>query len=150
MRDKYIKGHLPTGLEKDRSLVIPQRLARAVAGQQTPEEEHATLIASQLTPRERRLISSERLGISDIVLWEIARLYQKGRIAVSLADPDFLEALAEVHVWLITRELCLKLPELDFSSDPADELIAATSLLHNVPLLTRDVRMRKSRKVPLV
>jgi len=102
-----------------------------------------------LTPREEQLIASEQLGISDIVLWEIAKLYQKGRIAVSLDDPDFVSALAEIHVWPITRELCLKLGALDFTSDPADELIAATSLLHNVPLLTRDRRIRKSKKVPL-
>lgn len=39
--------------------------------------------------------------------------------------------------------------QLDFSSDPADELIAATSIAHNVPLLTRDTRMLKSQVVPL-
>ena|SRR5579872_5108792 len=102
-----------------------------------------------LTPREARLVGGEQLGISDIVLWEIAKLYQKGRIAVSLDDPDFVAALADVHIWPISRELCLKLDALDFVSDPADELIAATSLLHNVPLLTRDRRIRKSKIVPL-
>lgn len=34
-------------------------------------------------------------------------------------------------------------------SDPADELIAATSLVHNVPLLTRDAKLRRSKVVPL-
>ncbi|MHB8421047.1 MAG: hypothetical protein ACYDCL_23495, partial [Myxococcales bacterium] len=37
--------------------------------------------------------------------------------------------------------------ELDFRSDPADELIAATSIVHRVPLVTRDRRIRRSRKV---
>jgi predicted nucleic acid-binding protein len=32
--------------------------------------------------------------------------------------------------------------------DPADELIAATSIVHNVPLLTRDKALLKSRRVP--
>jgi len=38
---------------------------------------------------------------------------------------------------------------LDVQSDPADELIAATSLVHNVPLVTRDRTLRRSRQVPL-
>jgi PIN domain nuclease of toxin-antitoxin system len=36
---------------------------------------------------------------------------------------------------------------LDFRSDPADELIAATSLTHNVPLVTRDARIRSSKLI---
>jgi PIN domain nuclease of toxin-antitoxin system len=37
---------------------------------------------------------------------------------------------------------------LDFQSDPADELIAATSVVHKVPLLTRDRRILSSNVVP--
>jgi PIN domain nuclease of toxin-antitoxin system len=38
---------------------------------------------------------------------------------------------------------------LDFTGDPADELIAATSVVHAVPLLTRDKQIRKSKLVPI-
>jgi PIN domain nuclease of toxin-antitoxin system len=38
---------------------------------------------------------------------------------------------------------------LDFESDPADELIAATSLVHVAPLVTRDGKIRRSKVVPL-
>ena len=38
---------------------------------------------------------------------------------------------------------------LDFVSDPADEIIAATSLVEQIPLLTRDGRMLESRMIPL-
>jgi PIN domain nuclease of toxin-antitoxin system len=79
----------------------------------------------------------------------MAKLYRKRRIAVPLDDPDLVAALAQVHVWPITREICARLSDLDFVSDPADELIAATSLVHNAPLLTRDRRIRKSKNVPL-
>ena len=106
-------------------------------------------LGGQLTVHERRLIAGTTVGISAIVLWEIAKLYQKGRITIGLDDPDFVKALAGVHVWPITREICLKLAELDFASDPADQLIAATSLAHGVPLLTRDQHIRRSKKVPL-
>ena len=42
-----------------------------------------------------------------------------------------------------------KIKALDFDSDPADEIIAATSVVHRVPLLTRDRRMRRSKLVPI-
>ncbi len=38
--------------------------------------------------------------------------------------------------------------KLDFKSDPADELIAATSIVYQVPLVTRDKKMRRSKLVP--
>jgi len=38
---------------------------------------------------------------------------------------------------------------LDLRSDPADELIAATSVVHNLPLVTRDPKLRASRITPL-
>jgi len=36
---------------------------------------------------------------------------------------------------------------LDFTGDPAGEIIAATSIARSVPLLTRDERIRRYRKV---
>jgi PIN domain nuclease of toxin-antitoxin system len=38
--------------------------------------------------------------------------------------------------------------ELDFQSDPADEIIASTSIVHRVPLVTRDERIIRSKLVP--
>jgi predicted nucleic acid-binding protein len=38
---------------------------------------------------------------------------------------------------------------LDFRSDPADELIAATSVVYRVPLVTRDRKLRGSKIVPI-
>ena len=50
--------------------------------------------------------------------------------------------------WSIA-EICRTIPRLDFRGDPADELIAATSLVHNVPLVTRDRKLLRSRRIPL-
>jgi PIN domain nuclease of toxin-antitoxin system len=49
----------------------------------------------------------------------------------------------------MTLEVVRALRRLDFESDPADEIIAATSLVHRTPLLTRDRKLLKSRVVPL-
>ncbi len=48
---------------------------------------------------------------------------------------------------ILDLEVCRKVRELDFHSDPADEIIAATSLVHHLPLLTRDRTIRRSRKL---
>jgi PIN domain nuclease of toxin-antitoxin system len=49
----------------------------------------------------------------------------------------------------VDAQVCAALGQLDFRSDPADELIAATSIAHGVPLMTRDRRIRASKVVPL-
>jgi PIN domain nuclease of toxin-antitoxin system len=67
---------------------------------------------------------------------------------LNFAAPDV--ELARVHTWPITLDICRALRGLDFRADPADELIAATSVVHRVPLVTRDRVIRKSRRVPLV
>jgi len=107
-------------------------------------------LADQLRPKEKALLSKEKSwGISAIVLWEVAKLRQIGRIEMDLEDPEVLHALSRIHVWPIDLPVCQKLRALDFEGDPADELIAATSVLHGVPLVTRDSAIRKSKLVPL-
>ena len=61
----------------------------------------------------------------------------------------FGRVLSQVWVWPLDLEVCRWTTELDFRGDPADEIIAATSLAHRVPLLTRDRRILKSKVVPL-
>jgi PIN domain nuclease of toxin-antitoxin system len=106
-------------------------------------------VTGALSTRETRLLRSEPWSISAIVLWEIAELARLGRIAVDLDDPDVVRVLARVHVWPLTREIARTSTHLDIRGDPADELIAATSVVHKVPLLTRDRALLGSKMVPL-
>jgi len=62
-------------------------------------------LLGELTPREARMISHQPLGISAIVLWEIAKLHEKGRITLSLEAPDLVQLLEQIHVWPISRDL---------------------------------------------
>ena len=103
----------------------------------------------ELSRPERALLSREVWSISAIVIWEIGKLAQLGRIEIDLDDADLIRTLARVHVWPLTLEICRAISALDFRSDPADEIIAATSVVHRVALVTRDHRIRKSRRVPL-
>lgn len=102
-------------------------------------------VAGELTARERKGLASEPWSISAIVLWEVAKLAQLGRITVNLEDQAVIRVLSAVHVWPITLEIASASTRLDVRGDPADELIAATSIVHHLPLVTRDRRLRASR-----
>jgi PIN domain nuclease of toxin-antitoxin system len=106
-------------------------------------------MTGEITSREGRILRAARWGISAIVLWELAKLAELKRIEIDLEDPELDRFLANVHVWPLTLEVVRALPRLDFRSDPADEIIAATSLVHRAPLLTRDRKLLKSKIVPL-
>lgn len=102
-----------------------------------------------LRPSERRILSADSWSVSAIILWELARLVQLKRIEIDLDSPDFTRIFARVHIWPLDRAICRQSTQLDFRGDPADEIIAATSIVHRVPLLTRDRRIRLSKLVPL-
>ncbi len=95
-------------------------------------------IEGKLSANERSLlIQDPEWSVSSIVLWEITRLQQIGRIRYGLDHPPLSVALDRVHQWPISRRVCLNLRALDFQSDPADEIIAATSLTHQTTCDTR-------------
>ena len=103
----------------------------------------------ELRPGERALLERQRWSISAIVLWEIAKLTQLGRLGPDLDDRKFAGFLSRLHVWPIDLDVARTSTRLDFRGDPADEIIAATSVVHDVPLVTRDLVIRQSTIVPL-
>lgn len=105
-------------------------------------------LAGGLTAREKRLLASNQWSISAIVLWEVSKLAQLARIELDLDSGELTRLLAGIHIWPLTLEICREIRALDFQTDPADEIIAATSLVHRIPLLTRDRRILRSKVVP--
>lgn len=106
-------------------------------------------LAGDLRPHEKSLLSENNWSISAIVLWEFAKLAELGRVELDLQDPQVVRAVSRLHVWPIDLEVARTSTRLDIDGDPADELIAATSVVHRVSLLTRDLAIRKSKMVPL-
>jgi PIN domain nuclease of toxin-antitoxin system len=53
-------------------------------------------VAGRLSASETQLLRSDRWSISAIVLWEIAKLAQLGRIEVELDDVEAVRTLARV------------------------------------------------------
>lgn len=103
----------------------------------------------ELNKNEFKLLTQHSWSISAIVLWELAKLAQLERISIDLQAPEFTRLLSRIYIWPLDLAVCQKIAELDFRSDPADEIIAATSIVHHVPLLTRDSVLRKSKLIPL-
>lgn len=106
-------------------------------------------LAGSLRASERRVLAADSWSISAISLWEISKLAQLGRIEIDIHDRELATLLNRIHVWPLDWETCQAVHRLDFKGDPADELIAATSLVHRIPLLTRDKQIRRSKLVPL-
>lgn len=106
-------------------------------------------LIGELTNRELELLEDEAIAISDIVLWEISKLIQQKRIELDVDCLAFRKLLARLTVFPITLEIARQSTTLDFKSDPADEIIAATSIVERMPLLTRDRKILKSSLVPL-
>lgn len=106
-------------------------------------------VSGDLRPAEQRLLARNRWSISSIVLWELAKLVQLGRVEIDLDDAEVTRVLSRLHRWPIDLQVARASTCLDFRGDPADEIIAATSVVHGVPLLTRDQVILGSKMVPL-
>ncbi len=106
-------------------------------------------VRNTLPPSESALLQNDEWSISSIVFWEIAKLVQFGRIDFDFDDRDVARVVDQMHIWPINPDVARTSTQLDFRSDPADELIAATSIVYGVPLVTRDRVIRQSKLVPL-
>jgi PIN domain nuclease of toxin-antitoxin system len=106
-------------------------------------------LGGTLKPAEKEILSSDVWSISAIVPWEICKLRKLGRIELDLDLPEVARILNRLHTWPLTWDVCRASCRLDVKGDPADELIGATSIVHNVPLVTRDRSLRRSKQIPL-
>ena len=92
---------------------------------------------------------TDGLFFCSISLWEIAMLIRKKRIEVSVSYSKLVDLLLSSNRYVfqeITPEiayLSTTLPD-SINSDPADRIIAATSLITKTPLLTADENLRQS------
>jgi PIN domain nuclease of toxin-antitoxin system len=86
------------------------------------------------------------LACCDISLWEIAMLVSKGRLDPGTDSQKFIQlflAARNIKVLPITPEIAAKSAQLYFCphGDPADRLIAATTILHKSKLVTSDQKL---------
>jgi PIN domain nuclease of toxin-antitoxin system len=103
------------------------------------------LTPKRLTARTRALIereaSTRSIGISDISLWEIAMLVERGRLDPGVDAASFCRLAIRARnliVLPITVEIAARSATLSLHGDPADRLIAATAMEHGARLVTTD------------
>lgn len=115
------------------------------------------LTPQRLSARARQAIAQaneeDGMMISDISLWEIAMLVQKGRVQVDIECQVFLNLVLQANkivVQAITPQiatLAVGLP-VYINKDPADRLIYATALAKEIPLVTADRNLRDATMIP--
>jgi len=112
----------------------------------------------RISPTARAAIESERkkdrgLAVAGITFVELARLAKCGQVRFV---PDVETHLREFErrfvVLPITANIALQGFELPagYPKDPADRIIGATALVEDIPLVTADREIRKSRAVPTI
>lgn len=106
-------------------------------------------LLGEVSKKERLILLKDKWCISAIVLWEIAKLKQLNRIEIEIQSIEFSRILSQIKIIPLDISICQRSTELDFSSDPADEIIVATSIVYKIPLMTRDKKILKSKLVPL-
>lgn len=104
------------------------------------------LDAGRLTGKARKAIdkaeSNFQLFICEISLWEIAVLMRKNRLVIDMPYLEFIDNILHAKKYTlqgINPQIAYMASVMELGSkDPADRLIAATSITLGVPLVTAD------------
>lgn len=99
--------------------------------------------------------NSDGIIFCEISLWEIAMLMHKERLSIDIEYTEFIQLILESNKYVfrgITPEIAWLSTGLfsDNNKDPADRIIAATSIIENANLVTADNELRHSRKVATI
>lgn len=98
---------------------------------------------------------AESLGVSLISCWEIAMLVAKRRLAFNMDVQDWVNQASKYPgIRLIGLDaevavLSTRLPG-NFHGDPADRMIVATCMKHNVPLISKDKMIRSWGQIKVI
>jgi PIN domain nuclease of toxin-antitoxin system len=91
----------------------------------------------------------------EISLWEIAMLMNKKRIEIDLPYLEFIRLIKASNNYLFQgitpeiAELSARWPS-GINLDPADRIIASTSVFVNARLVTADGKLRKSKEIETI
>lgn len=116
------------------------------------------LAPDRLTPKAKRVISQAdreyKIVVCEISLWEIAMLIKKGRIVTEVSFIEVMRDILDSRNYVlqgITPEIAFLATEMTIDTkDPADKLIAATSIVLGLPLISADHFMHKATEVKTI
>ena len=112
---------------------------------------------SKLTPKAKKEIrqAEDKLIICDISIWEISMLIKRKRLIVDDTASGFINLIIQSQNYQI-QQITPEIAELsvnfgaEINNDPADRLIAATSVLNNTPIITADQNLRDATIVETI
>ena len=93
--------------------------------------------------------------LCEISLWEIAMLVKKGRLSLGASYQEFIRLVLlskNYQLQGITPEIAELSTQLseDINNDPADRIIAATSLVMGFPLITADTNLNRAASLTTI
>lgn len=98
------------------------------------------------TTAGRRIERADVVYLSPITCWEIAMLVARGRVALDRAVSTWINdllATSRADIADLTPMVAVTAGQLEhFHGDPADRIIYATAAARQLPLVTRDARLR--------
>lgn len=110
---------------------------------------------TSLSRRAKKAIDSEnQKWISAISCWELAKLAENKRIGFSIPTLTWIRRSLneyEIRIADLSPEIAVESTLLrGFHKDPADQIIAATSRILGIPLITSDKKMLEFSDVETV
>lgn len=102
-----------------------------------------------LTAIEKALLN-QKLYISSISAWEMLLLEKKGRLKLAIPAEVWLERCEKTNLFTfipVNNTISRISVSLDIHADPADRFIAATTIYLGGTLITKDRKLRTSKKV---
>lgn len=115
--------------------------------------DHGRLSAKAQAAIKEARARERGVAISAMTLIEVAMLSSYGRIQLSPDLDTFLSDIEQRFVVLpVTAKIALQAFELpaNYPKDPADRIIGATALVEDIPLVSADNEIRRSRAIPVI
>ena len=108
-----------------------------------------TIDPDQLSETQRREIAAnedDRIGVSAISCWEVAKLCEYDRLVLPVDLPEWFQAALRypgISLLELSPEVAVESTTLPgaFHRDPADQIVVATARVHRCRLVTSDDRI---------
>ena len=108
-----------------------------------------TVDPGRLSETQRRAIASnesDRIGVSSMSCWEVAKLCEKGRLALPIELSEWFRVALRypgVSLMDLSPEVAVESTRLPgtFHRDPADQIIVATARVNQCLLVTSDAKI---------
>ncbi|MBT4835863.1 MAG: type II toxin-antitoxin system VapC family toxin [Methylococcales bacterium] len=112
-------------------------------------------LSNKATSSIEKADKNNALIISDISIWEISMLIKKKRLEVNSTATTFINLFLQsrnISIQSISPEIAELSVNFDntINSDPADRIIAATSIIYNAALVTSDKNLLENKQLDTI